>query len=246
MGSPPWTTSPSKTVRCPGQWRSVHFHTSTACTPKRVWSTCSCVTLWMTVGMDRMRRDVVSASFVLLRVTFGYEKQVLRYYQQRYNDTNNSCLTAPELQCNFEQGLCSWKQEKSGVDVFDWTRIQGPTPSFNTGPWRDHTLGTSYGHYLYIESSFPQKFKDTAVLLSRVFQPTIQWGKSRHHCVFRFHYHMFGSHVFCLAVYLRTTSTGRGHMLWVRYGDQGNLWHRKTLYLNSARPFQVTKPRLYQ
>ncbi|XP_028288906.1 MAM and LDL-receptor class A domain-containing protein 1 isoform X2 [Parambassis ranga] len=151
---------------------------------------------------------------------------------------------SPELQCNFEHGLCSWKQEKSGGDVFDWTRIQGPTPSFNTGPWKDHTLGTSYGHYLYIESSVPQEFKDTAVLLSRVFQPTHQRGKdpssgSRHHCVFRFHYHMFGSHVFCLAVYLRTTATGRGHMLWVRYGDQGNLWHRKTLYLNSARPFQI-------
>ncbi|XP_039982288.1 MAM and LDL-receptor class A domain-containing protein 1 [Xiphias gladius] len=150
---------------------------------------------------------------------------------------------SPELQCNFEHGLCSWKQEQSGGDVFDWTCIQGPTPSFNTGPWKDHTLGTSYGHYLYIESSVPQKFKDTAVLLSRVFQPTHQRGKdpskSRHHCVFRFHYHMFGSHVFCLGVYLRTTSTGRGHMLWVRYGDQGNLWHRKTLYLNSARPFQI-------
>nr|CBN82054.1 MAM and LDL-receptor class A domain-containing protein [Dicentrarchus labrax] len=150
---------------------------------------------------------------------------------------------SPELQCNFERGLCSWKQEQSGGDVFDWTRIQGPTPTFNTGPWKDHTLGTSYGHYLYIESSFPQEFKDTAVLLSRVFQPTHQRGKdpsrSRHHCVFRFHYHMFGSHVFCLAVYIRTTSTGRGHMLWVRYGDQGNLWHRKTLYLNSARPFQI-------
>ncbi|XP_044033161.1 MAM and LDL-receptor class A domain-containing protein 1 isoform X1 [Siniperca chuatsi] len=146
---------------------------------------------------------------------------------------------SPELQCNFEHGLCSWKQEQSGGDVFDWTRIQGPTPSFNTGPWKDHTLGTSYGHYLYIESSVPQEFKDTAVLLSRVFQPTHQRGKSRHHCVFRFHYHMFGSHVFCLGVYLRTTATGRGHMLWVRYGDQGNLWHRKTLYLNSARPFQI-------
>ncbi|XP_044196224.1 MAM and LDL-receptor class A domain-containing protein 1 isoform X2 [Thunnus albacares] len=150
---------------------------------------------------------------------------------------------SPELQCNFEHGLCSWKQEQSGGDVFDWTRIQGPTPSFNTGPWKDHTVGTSYGHYLYIESSVPQEFKDTAVLLSRVFQPTHRRGmdpsRSRHHCVFRFHYHMFGSHVFCLAVYLRTTNTGRGHMLWVRYGDQGNLWHRKTLYLTSARPFQI-------
>ncbi|XP_068160688.1 MAM and LDL-receptor class A domain-containing protein 1 [Antennarius striatus] len=148
-----------------------------------------------------------------------------------------------EMQCNFEHGLCSWKQEHSGGDVFDWTRIKGPTPSFNTGPWKDHTLGTSYGHYLYIESSVPQVFKDTAVLLSRNFQPTHQRGKSptgvRHHCVFRFHYHMFGSRVFRLAVYLRTTAHGRGYMIWVRYGDQGNLWHRKTLYLNSARPFQI-------
>ncbi|KAM6908030.1 MAM and LDL-receptor class A domain-containing protein 1 isoform 1-T1 [Lycodopsis pacificus] len=149
----------------------------------------------------------------------------------------------PELQCNFEHGLCSWKQERSGGDVFDWTRIQGPTPTINTGPWKDHTLGTTYGHYLYIESSVPQGFKDTAVLLSRVFQPTNQRGKdssrSRPHCVFRFNYHMFGSHVFCLGVYLRTTTSGRGHMLWVRYGPQGNLWHRKTLFLTSARPFQI-------
>ncbi|XP_047424790.1 MAM and LDL-receptor class A domain-containing protein 1 isoform X2 [Mugil cephalus] len=150
---------------------------------------------------------------------------------------------SPELQCNFEHGLCSWKQEQSGGDVFDWTRIQGPTPSFNTGPWKDHTLGTRHGHYLYIESSEPQEFKDTAVLLSRLFQPTHlrdkDPSKSRHYCVFRFHYHMFGSHIFRLAVYMRTTAVGRGHMLWVRYGDQGNLWHRKTLYLNSARPFQI-------
>ncbi|KAM7390330.1 hypothetical protein PAMA_008482 [Pampus argenteus] len=150
---------------------------------------------------------------------------------------------SPELQCNFENGLCDWKQEQSGGDVFDWTRIQGPTPSFNTGPLKDHTLGTSFGHYLYIESSVPQEFKDTAVLMSRIFQPTHRLGKdpsrSRHPCVFRFHYHMFGSHVFCLAAYIRTTTTGRGQMLWVRYGDQGNLWHRKTLYLTSARPFQI-------
>uniref|UniRef100_A0A8C3AYV8 MAM and LDL receptor class A domain containing 1 n=1 Tax=Cyclopterus lumpus TaxID=8103 RepID=A0A8C3AYV8_CYCLU len=148
---------------------------------------------------------------------------------------------SPELQCNFEGGLCSWKQEWGGGDVFDWTRVQGPTPTMNTGPWKDHTLGTSLGHYLYIESSVPQEFKDTAVLLSRVFHPTHEWGKyaSRSHCVFRFHYHMFGSHVFCLAVYLRTTTSGRGHMLWVRYGAQGNLWHKKTLYLSSARPFQI-------
>ncbi|XP_029005062.1 MAM and LDL-receptor class A domain-containing protein 1 isoform X2 [Betta splendens] len=150
---------------------------------------------------------------------------------------------SPELQCDFERGLCSWEQEQAGGDSFDWTCIQGPTPTFYTGPWKDHTLGTSSGRYLYIESSAPQEFKDTAVLLSRVFRPTHRQGPdpspSPHRCVFRFHYHMYGLHVFRLAVHMRTASTGRGHMLWVRYGDQGNLWHRKTLYLNSARPFQI-------
>lgn len=64
MGSPPWMMSPSRTVRCPLRWRSARrAHISTACGPKRVWSTSSSVTLWMTVGMDPMRKDVVSVSF---------------------------------------------------------------------------------------------------------------------------------------------------------------------------------------
>ncbi|MEQ2269638.1 hypothetical protein XENORESO_007235, partial [Xenotaenia resolanae] len=150
---------------------------------------------------------------------------------------------SPEIQCDFEDGLCNWKQETSGEDVFDWTLIHGPTPTLNTGPWKDHTLGNSSGHYLYIESSLPQGFQDTAVLLSPVFQPAYQPGKDgvwsyQHHCAFRFHYCMFGSHVFSLAVYQRTTATGRGLLLWAKYGDQGNLWHRNTLHLHSAQPFQ--------
>ncbi|XP_038153930.1 MAM and LDL-receptor class A domain-containing protein 1 isoform X2 [Cyprinodon tularosa] len=151
---------------------------------------------------------------------------------------------SPEIQCDFEEGLCNWKQETSGEDVFDWTRMQGPTPTLNTGPWKDHTLGNVSGHYLYIESSTPREFNDKAVLLSPVFEPTFQPGEdtdssSLHRCAFRFHYCMFGSHVFSLAVYLRTTATGRGLLLWVKYGNQGNVWHRRTLYLHSAQPFQI-------
>ncbi|KAK1796939.1 hypothetical protein P4O66_008252, partial [Electrophorus voltai] len=144
-----------------------------------------------------------------------------------------------ELMCDFEEGLCSWTQDVEG-DVFDWTHVQGPSPTPNTGPFKDHTLGRIDGHYLYIESSAPQEFKDTAVLVSRPFQPTPPQGHLPHPpCVFRFHYHMLGKHIFRLAIYIRTQSSGRGRMLWVRHGDQGNLWHRKTLYLNSARPFQI-------
>uniref|UniRef100_A0AAX7UIQ1 MAM domain-containing protein n=1 Tax=Astatotilapia calliptera TaxID=8154 RepID=A0AAX7UIQ1_ASTCA len=154
-------------------------------------------------------------------------------------DGSDEAGCSPELQCDFEHGLCNWKQEQTGEDVFDWTIYQGPTPSFNTGPLKDHTLGTVYGHYLYIEASAPREFKDTAVLLSPVFKPTHHGGKSYNHCAFRFYYHMFGKYVFYLAVYLRTTATGRGQMLWVKYGNQGDFWHRETLYLSSAQPFQI-------
>lgn len=142
--------------------------------------------------------------------------------------------------CDFEEDLCSWTQEHE-EDMFDWTLIQGPTPTFNTGPWKDHTRASVDGHFLFIESSEPQKFKDTAVLISRPFVQTPRLGpESKPSCVFRFHYHMFGQHVFRLAVYMRTRNSGRGNLLWVRYGDQGNFWHRKTLQINSAHHFQVS------
>ncbi|KAM9501604.1 MAM and LDL-receptor class A domain-containing protein 1 [Clarias gariepinus] len=143
-----------------------------------------------------------------------------------------------ELMCNFEDGLCNWTQDKE--DIFDWTWNKGPTPTPNTGPFKDHTWSSVSGHYLFIESSAPQQFKDTAVLISRPFNPTLSKGEiPRATCVFRFHYHMLGQYIFRLAVYIRNYDSGRGQMLWVRHGDQGNLWHRKTLYINSARPFQI-------
>ncbi|KPP68837.1 MAM and LDL-receptor class A domain-containing protein 1-like, partial [Scleropages formosus] len=148
---------------------------------------------------------------------------------------------SPDLQCSFEEGLCSWTQELEG-DVFDWTRIQGPTPTPDTGPWRDHTLGHINGHYLFIEASSPQEFMDTAVLVSRGFRPTTKPqppSSDTRNCIFRFNYHMYGKHIFRLAVFLRTAASGRGQTLWARYGDQGNLWHRQELVITSSQPFQI-------
>jgi hypothetical protein len=63
---------------------------------------------------------------------------------------NGRC--APAGSCNFEQGLCGWTNAIVGDD-FDWQRDFGGTPSSRTGPKVDHTLGTSSGHYMYIETS---------------------------------------------------------------------------------------------
>ncbi|XP_042327958.1 MAM and LDL-receptor class A domain-containing protein 1 [Sceloporus undulatus] len=141
----------------------------------------------------------------------------------------------PEFQCNFELGLCNWEQDID--DDFNWTRTQGPTSTLNTGPMKDHTLGTVKGYYLYIESSEPQMFRNRAALLSPIFHST--FAHSNKSCIFRFHYHMFGKHIYSLAVSQRTVSNTRGHLLWHTFGNQGNRWKRKVLYITSSEPFQI-------
>ncbi|XP_044084529.1 MAM and LDL-receptor class A domain-containing protein 1 [Neovison vison] len=138
----------------------------------------------------------------------------------------------PELQCNFENGICNWEQDTE--DDFDWTRKRGPTSTLNTGPMKDNTLGTAKGHYLYIESSEPQVFQNRAALLSPVLNATSTEG-----CTFRFSYHMFGKHIYRLAIYQRVWSNTRGQLLWQIFGNQGNRWIRKHLSVSSRQPFQV-------
>ena len=40
-------------------------------------------------------------------------------------------------ECNFDKSMCSFVQDRNN-DIFDWTRINGSTPSFGTGPSADH------------------------------------------------------------------------------------------------------------
>ncbi|XP_069067879.1 MAM and LDL-receptor class A domain-containing protein 1 isoform X2 [Pleurodeles waltl] len=140
----------------------------------------------------------------------------------------------PALQCSFENGLCNWEQDTQ--DNFDWSLINGPTSTPNTGPMKDHTLGTVQGHYLYIESSEPQAFQDEAVLLSPNFDATINENQS---CAFRFYLHMFGRHVYSLAVYKRIYRDEEGSLVWQTFGSKGNRWIKKTLYISSTQPFQI-------
>ncbi|XP_054580782.1 MAM and LDL-receptor class A domain-containing protein 1 [Eptesicus fuscus] len=147
-------------------------------------------------------------------------------------DHTDEADCAPELQCNFENGICNWEQDTE--DDFDWTRNQGPTSTLNTGPMKDNTLGTAKGHYLYIESSEPQVFQNTAALLSPILSAT-----GAESCTFRFYYHMFGKHIYRLAVYQRIWSNTRGKLLWQIFGNQGNRWIRKHLDISSRQPFQI-------
>lgn len=58
--------------------------------------------------------------------------------------------------------MCSFYESHN--DNFDWTLTRNATPSQNTGPSGDHTTGHDY--YVYIETSYPRKPGDKAVLVS--------------------------------------------------------------------------------
>ena len=56
------------------------------------------------------------------------------------DETAPTCANYKEM-CNFESDICSWTQDTD--DQFDWTRDNGGTNSYYTGPGRDHTKGAS-------------------------------------------------------------------------------------------------------
>lgn len=43
--------------------------------------------------------------------------------------------------CNFESGLCGWKD--TSVGVYQWSRNKGKTVTAGTGPSVDHTCGNA-------------------------------------------------------------------------------------------------------
>ncbi|KAM8967148.1 MAM and LDL-receptor class A domain-containing protein 1 [Pelodytes ibericus] len=145
----------------------------------------------------------------------------------------DNCLS--DLQCSFENGLCNWAQDFE--DDFDWTITQGSTPTLDTGPMKDHTFGTSKGHYVYIESSEPQFYRNQAVLLSPIIDATVNHINTT--CVFRFFYHMFGKQIYSLAIYKRIMRNTRGQLLWQVFGNKGNRWQKKILHISSLQPFQL-------
>lgn len=88
------------------------------------------------------------------------------------------------------------------------------------------------GWYVYIESSAPRRPGDKAQLAS----PLISDQQTR--CL-SFWYHMYGTHVNTLNVYLQSGSPGLGTPLWTKKGTQGNKWIQGQLTITPSNAYQV-------
>ncbi|KAH9494982.1 hypothetical protein Btru_018318 [Bulinus truncatus] len=132
--------------------------------------------------------------------------------------------------CDFEDdGICGYNQDI--YDDFDWLRHSGGTDTVGTGPSLDHTYGTIRGHYMYIETSSPRVAGDVARMLSPVYPATDG-------CCLKYWYHMYGSTVGTLSLYLRDVR-GNDLLLDSKVGNFGNQWLLAQVDLISLTPFQV-------
>lgn len=71
---------------------------------------------------------------------------------------------------------------------------------------------------MYIETSFPRASGDNAMLVSPMYNNTLQI------CSFNFWYHMYGNTVGALNVYINQTGSPLVKV-WSKSGDRGNRWH---------------------
>uniref|UniRef100_UPI00398F495B MAM and LDL-receptor class A domain-containing protein 1-like n=1 Tax=Pristiophorus japonicus TaxID=55135 RepID=UPI00398F495B len=132
--------------------------------------------------------------------------------------------------CDFEFDLCSWRQWRN--DNFDWILKLGNTPTLGTAPATDHTLRNPAGHYIYIESPFPQLPGHVA----RISGPSI--SKRSKDCKIFFHYHMAGDIIGSLVVYQVTLSDYRA-LPFNLTGDQGHYWQRAQITFSADEDFEI-------
>ncbi|XP_054624893.1 MAM and LDL-receptor class A domain-containing protein 1 [Dunckerocampus dactyliophorus] len=141
----------------------------------------------------------------------------------------------PRATCDFEINMCSWTNVRGSLDQGDWLRGMGASPNPNTGPSVDHTTNTPHGYYLYVDSSAGQ-WPDASFLISDVLQPG-----TRGHCLV-FWYHMFGSHIGTLRVYINDRKTHisgneAGAEKWVEIGDKGDKWLKASVFVEADEAF---------
>ncbi|CAH2316883.1 apical endosomal glyco [Pelobates cultripes] len=137
--------------------------------------------------------------------------------------------------CSFESGSCAWTNTHIPLmDTYDWDWTSGAALSTRDSiPEKDHTLGTTEGHYAFVDTGAMHIEGSTAWLISEHLPKTV------------------GS---CFTFWYRTDSSDHSHLgelvlflisshglqpLWVLHGYHSSEWEQEQLQINSTVPFQI-------
>lgn len=92
-------------------------------------------------------------------------------------------------------------------------------------------LNPGTGKYIYIETSSPRNPGDNA----RLEGPWMRGPQ----CM-TFFYHMRGSTMSCVIIYIRSMATYRYKLVWLKSEDRGNHWLPAKISINTTEIFQVS------
>lgn len=105
-----------------------------------------------------------------------------------------------------------------------------------TGPAMDSSSDrATAGGYAFIDSSFPRRPGDTAKLISSSFPAT---SADMPMCM-HFWFHMFGSGIGYLKLFLRHFRSSDSQEIWSLSGNAGNAWFMSQVTISSLDDFQL-------
>ncbi len=107
------------------------------------------IRVWLNIPNDESARNDTAYTKVDIYGTGSVNVPFIQDFE-----SDNNCSTAS----NCEQEVCGLtlgyvNAENGEFDDIDWRVNNGTTPSNNTGPAVDHTLGTASGKYVYLEAT---------------------------------------------------------------------------------------------
>jgi hypothetical protein len=139
-----------------------------------------------------------------------------------------------QYDCDFEEfTFCTWQQSKKN-DI-DWLLNQGETDiANNLGPGVDVSLGTQKGVYAFVESNYPIKKNEKALLVSDFIQPNINLTLSK----LGLYYFMNGDNVGQLNIYLNDTQNDIV-LLKSLTGEKTNGWKKIDLNFRNEIEFRL-------
>lgn len=141
-------------------------------------------------------------------------------------DFESYSLCGTSSNCGAEVcGIGNWVNESNGdQDDIDFRVSEGSTPSVNTGPDVDHTLGTASGNYIYLEAS--QCFNQRSNLISPCIDLTNAGAPE-----LTFWYHMLGGDMGELHIDVYSQGGWTNDVIPALSGNQGGNWQQASVNL---------------
>ncbi len=205
-------------VIIPGEAVIYEFNTSISISPGGNNETKA----WIDLDIDENSlNDVIESNIVLKESEFLMVNQVEDFDNIESCGWQNGCS---DFMCDLD--LRWFNLENIFDDRIDWRSLNGITPTPNTGPIGDHTLGTIEGIFLYLEPTGNCFWKE-AVLVS----PCIDLGPITNP-VLKFWYNMHGVNMGSLRVDIISGGELIKNIMEPIEGDQGEGWQEASIGLS--------------